>query len=121
MSRTEKTLCVCLLLLFWAGVALRAWQNHRTKAEFYVQSGSSRIFSGPSAGPRQERMDLNRASLSDIESLPGLGPKLAQSVIDYRTRNGPFKKVGELSNIHGFGPSRLKRLEPYLHVSSGTP
>ncbi len=64
-------------------------------------------------------LDLNRASLDDIEALPGIGPVLAQRVIDYRASAGKFKSVEELRQVKGIGAKKLERLRPFVAV--GTP
>jgi competence ComEA-like helix-hairpin-helix protein len=59
-------------------------------------------------------LDLNRATAQDLTAVPGLGPALAQRIVDYRTAHGPFKKVEDLGEINGIGPQNLPKLKPYL-------
>jgi competence protein ComEA len=59
-------------------------------------------------------LDLNRATAQDLDALPGLGPALAQRIVDYRQAHGPFKQIGDLSGVPGIGPHNLTRLIPYL-------
>jgi comEA protein len=63
-------------------------------------------------------MDLNRASAEDLDAIPGLGPALAQRIIDYRKVHGPFKKVEDLQEVSGIGPQNLQKLKPYLGLGS---
>jgi competence protein ComEA len=63
-------------------------------------------------------IDLNRASAEDLDAIPGLGPALAQRIIDYRKAHGPFKKVEDLREISGVGPQNLEKLKPYLGLGS---
>lgn len=53
---------------------------------------------------------INTAGADELEKLPGVGPSLAQSIIDYRKRNGPFSSVEELDNVSGIGPAKLGSL-----------
>ena len=59
-------------------------------------------------------LDLNQATAQDLEAIPGLGPALAQRIVDCRKAHGPFKKVEDLGEIKGIGPQSLPRLKPYL-------
>ena len=63
-------------------------------------------------------MDLNRASAMDLDAIPGLGPALAQRIIDYRKAHGPFKQVEDIGEVSGIGPQNLQRLKPYLGLGS---
>ncbi len=52
-------------------------------------------------------IDLNNAGLPELESLPGIGPARAQSIIDWRTANGPFEALDSLRDIPGIGPETV--------------
>jgi competence protein ComEA len=61
-------------------------------------------------------LDLNVAAAADLDALPGIGPALAQRIIDYRTAHGPFEQVDDLMAVSGIGPHNLEKLKPYLAV-----
>ncbi|GAB3616993.1 hypothetical protein GCM10027416_15500 [Okibacterium endophyticum] len=60
---------------------------------------------GGAAGPG---ININTASALDLETLPGVGPALAQSIVDWRTENGPFGSVDDLLNVSGIGEKTLE-------------
>lgn len=67
-----------------------------------------------------ERVDPNTASRETLESLPGVGPSLARSIVEDRFLNGPFHDLASMDRVRGIGPSMLMRLEPYLHMDPET-
>lgn len=75
--------------------------------------------SGPRASPGAAppaRLDLNRATALQLESLPGVGPVLAAEIVAWRSRNGGFAAVDQLLEVRGIGPARLRRLRPRVRV-----
>jgi competence protein ComEA len=62
-------------------------------------------------------VNLNTAAASDFEGLPGIGAKTAARIIEYRQKNGPFKKIEELMNVPGIGEKNFLKLKPQLTVA----
>ena len=61
-------------------------------------------------------MNLNTASQAELESLPGVGPVTAKSILDWRQRNGRFTSVDQLTEVDGIGPARLEKLRDKVIV-----
>jgi len=61
-------------------------------------------------------VDLNTASQAQLESVKGIGPVKAKAVIEYRTKNGPFKSVDDLQKVTGFGKPSVGKLRSEVTV-----
>ncbi len=70
----------------------------------------------PDGGSAGALVNLNTATASQLQELPGIGPVLAQRIIDYRTRWGPFSSVDDLRKVSGIGESTYADLEPLVTV-----
>jgi competence protein ComEA len=75
-------------------------------------------------GPKTDKLvagsapiDLNQASVAELQRLPGIGPKRAQQIVDERQRR-PFESVAELRRVSGIGPKTLEKLRPFVCVST---
>jgi competence protein ComEA len=62
------------------------------------------------------KVAINRATAKQLESLPGIGPALAERIVEYRQAHGPFKSVDELLNVRGIGKKKLEALRPYVKL-----
>lgn len=73
---------------------------------------------GPTAGAAEPgtRVNLNSATESDLDALPGIGPVTARAIIAWRTTNGRFTDVEQLGDVDGIGPARLARLRELVTI-----
>jgi competence protein ComEA len=71
---------------------------------------------GPGSGGAEALVNLNTATLDQLESLPGIGPSLGQRILDYRQEHGPFRSVEDLLNVSGIGEKRLEDLRSKVSV-----
>jgi competence protein ComEA len=93
---TTRTLMCVILAAALAGTALAA-----------PGSGSSQV-------------NINTATVQELQLLPRVGPALAQRIVDFRAANGPFKAPEELARVKGIGERSFARLAPYVSVSGAT-
>ncbi len=63
-----------------------------------------------------EPVNLNTATAQELEALSGIGPVLAQRIIDYREQYGPFESIDELIEVKGIGPVLLEKLRGFVSV-----
>jgi len=78
-------------------------------------SGRRAARSGSGAA-RGGAVDINTADVEALAGLPGVGPALAQRIVDYRKEHGPFKTVDELLNVRGIGERSLARFRERITV-----
>ena len=71
---------------------------------------------GGAATPVDHRVNINTATLAELDTLPKIGPSTAQHIIDYRTKNGPFKKIEDLKNVSGIGDVTFEALKDLITV-----
>ena len=63
-----------------------------------------------------ELVNINTASLEELDSLPSIGPSLAQRIIDYREQNGPFLSTEDIINVPGIGSGNYERFKDMITV-----
>jgi competence protein ComEA len=86
-----------------------------TRASASVAAAGGPATAGPAATPSVP-LDLNTATLEQLETLDGVGPATAQKIVDYRTAHNGFGSVDELDQVPGIGPMRLAALRAHLRV-----
>jgi competence protein ComEA len=79
-------------------------------------SGSGPGGPGASGGSTAATVDINTADAAALEALPGIGPSIAQAIVEWRTANGPFASVDELEDVPGIGPATLAEIRDSARV-----
>lgn len=90
-------------------------------------SGSSPVHAAPDKaagdletkspeGPSGPKVNINTAQAAELMTIPGIGAKKAQAIIDYRNERGPFKRVADLDKVKGIGPKMLEKIKPYIEL-----
>lgn len=68
-----------------------------------------------------ERVDVDRADVTELTRLPRVGPALAQRMVAWRERHGPFGGIARLDSVSGIGPALLDAIRPYVSFSGALP
>ena len=96
-----------VLLILGFGVAAPAAQN----APRRPTPAAKALASGP--------LNLNTATVAQLETLPGIGKSTAERILEYREKSGGFKKIEDLMNVRGIGEKSFLKLKPLVIVSAG--
>ncbi len=128
MPPTEHRALLSLLLLAVAGQGVRYLVTRSGEPPGQVQllgnlSAGSPVAHRDSAMRQArplrpgERIDLDRAPLSELNRLPRIGPRLAKTILAHRSQEGPFGSLAGLDRVPGIGPGLLRVLEPHAAFS----
>jgi comEA protein len=75
-----------------------------------AQLPSSRPTTTASPAVKSGKVSINRGTITDLQTLPGIGPSYAQRIIEYREANGPFSSIDDLDLVQGIGPATIEKL-----------
>ena len=90
-------------------------------ATFVLAAGSAAIAQNDKAAAAAKAVvNLNTATLAQLEDLPGIGRATAERILEYRQKSGGFKKVEELMNVKGIGEKGFLKLKPLVVVQAKT-
>jgi competence protein ComEA len=75
-----------------------------------VVDGEQIVVGAPAGGATSSKISINSASADQLDELPGVGPAIAQRIVQWRETNGPFTSIDELTEVSGIGPSILEQI-----------
>ena len=100
-----RIMTVALLAVALGAAAVGAQEAERRAVAKTVASTASAV-------------NLNTATLAQLEALPGIGTKTAERIVEYRQKNGGFKKIEELMNVRGVGEKSFVKMKPLISVTA---
>ena len=65
---------------------------------------------------KDEKININTATQTEFETLPGIGPSLAYKIVEYRNQNGKFKTIEDLKKVSGIGENKYKQIESFVKI-----
>lgn len=83
-----------------------------TTAIINSQSSSSTASTTPTKG----KLNINKASVEELDTLPGIGAVIAGRIIDYRNKNGSFKTLTELKEVSGIGDAKYEKVKDLISI-----
>ena len=94
-------------------------------AGFLVLAPPGQALAGPeapglqsAAEDRSETVELNTATAMELRTLPGVGERTAERIIEYREEHGGFEKIEDVMNVRGIGEKTFLRLRPLIRVDA---
>lgn len=81
-----------------------------------VSEKSATSSSQQTSDSKNSLVNINKASLEELDTLPGIGPSTAQKIIDYRIQNGPFPNIQAIDNVSGIGPSKYLQIKDLITI-----
>lgn len=100
-------LCIALTILACTSPQPKLY----TLSQPIAQTGPQHLLLG-------QKIDINTATATTLEALPGVGPSLASAIVTDRTQHGPFHSVADLNRVRGVGDKLLAKLAPYVRATS---
>ena len=80
------------------------------------QPGINGVVSSSNSASASGLVNINRASVTELDSLPGVGPSTAQAIVEYRVAHGPFASPEDLLNVKGIGPAKFEAMRKLVGV-----
>ena len=91
--------------------------NDEVRKENVDSSNESKtVTSSSSSSKKSGIVNINTASQTELETLPGIGPSIALKIINYRKENGKFSSIEDIKNVSGIGENKFNELKKYIGV-----
>jgi len=136
-TRQEQRFILFLIAAFVVGIGVRSvrvhaektqkdtWKNQREQlwAELQKRAAQEKNLEATSEQlivdkkkTLTDRINLNTATVQDLQVLPRIGPAISQRIIEFRNEYGPFQTVADIQKVKGIGPKTFKKINEYITV-----
>lgn len=126
ITKTESFLLMMAAVFFLAMAGLYAQAVSAAEGTEYIitteQKAAQPVVPEPEENPEEEAagpVDINTAAAEELQNLPGVGPVLAQRIVEYREANGPFASMEDLLGVKGIGEATLDKFRDRITVGTG--
>lgn len=114
-TEKERTTLAVLGAVSLAALGILLWQQR--KPPLVIEPALEQTARWDAALASARQVDVNTATVAELERLPGIGPSLAQRIADDRVTHGPFRRPEELQRVKGIGPQTYDALKDYVTVN----
>jgi competence protein ComEA len=105
-----------LVLSIAPGAIAATKKSATTQKSTSSQTKELKKSSTPAKPAKKKKININIAHQDSLTRLKGIGPEKARAIIDYRRKNGPFKKIEDIMQVKGIGEETFKNIKPFIKV-----
>ena len=122
MTGTQKYAALFILVALSLGLLLHSLGRYRWYRAFVeVQYSANNLWTDTvnttiSVADKVEKIDINRADVHTLITLPGIGRETALRIVEYRAKIGGYGSVEELIQVYGIGPKKLEKIRNYVTI-----
>lgn len=101
----------------WINLAATLSDGEQLTVPIHAEPGDPTSVSHPEGqSPSKDPLNINTATAPELERLPGIGPSLAQKIVENRDKYGPFEKVEDITRVSGIGPAKFEQIRDLICV-----
>ena len=115
LSKTGVFLLVLTALFLLSVGTVYLLTPRTTQGDYTVEAQA------PSEKPKTDKVNINTADANELDALPGIGPVLAQAILDYRAEHGDFQTLDELLEVRGIGSAKLDAMRDEITTGGDAP
>jgi competence protein ComEA len=116
VNGTEKFAGFLLIVTLTIGVVADLAYRHEGHDSVTIAAEQGASLADRSTGIAYRRVNVNTATPDELLVLPGIGPKRAEALVQWRDKNGPFCSLSDLLEVRGIGQRTLDRISPYVWI-----
>lgn len=116
LSRAEKIVIIILILAALLGLGVNYYKKINQQVDLRVEASqlSKSNIDIDKLILKTKLVNINKSTPEELTRLSGIGPVLAQRIIDYRNTHGGFEKIEDITKVKGIGPDKFNQMKEYL-------